>query len=67
MVCVCVLHTGANPLQTNALGHTARAYAKEGDVSAALQEWEGKVGHAPLSQTHTHSNRHSDRAESGSE
>lgn len=41
---VCVhLHTGANPLQTNGLGHTARAYAKEGEVSTVLQEWEGKV------------------------
>lgn len=38
-----VLHTGANPLQTNGLGHTARAYAKEGDVSTVLQQWEGKV------------------------
>uniref|UniRef100_A0A7N6F702 Mitochondrial disaggregase n=1 Tax=Anabas testudineus TaxID=64144 RepID=A0A7N6F702_ANATE len=33
---------GANPLQTNALGHTARAYAKEGEVGTVLQEWEGK-------------------------
>uniref|UniRef100_A0A3Q2SRQ7 ClpB family mitochondrial disaggregase n=1 Tax=Fundulus heteroclitus TaxID=8078 RepID=A0A3Q2SRQ7_FUNHE len=24
------------------MGHTARTYAKEGEVSAALQEWEGK-------------------------
>lgn len=40
---LCVLHTGANPLQTNGLGHTARAYAKEGDVSTVLQQWEGKV------------------------
>lgn len=36
--------TGANPLQTNGLGHTARAYAKEGEVSTVLLEWEGKVG-----------------------
>uniref|UniRef100_H2M6K6 ClpB family mitochondrial disaggregase n=1 Tax=Oryzias latipes TaxID=8090 RepID=H2M6K6_ORYLA len=34
--------TGANPLQTNGLGHTARAYAKEGEVSTVLLEWEGK-------------------------
>uniref|UniRef100_A0A671VNW0 Mitochondrial disaggregase n=1 Tax=Sparus aurata TaxID=8175 RepID=A0A671VNW0_SPAAU len=37
---------GANPLQTNGLGHTARAYAKEGDVSTVLQEWEGKFQEA---------------------
>lgn len=37
------LHTGANPLQTNVLGHTARTYAKEGEVGTILQEWEGKV------------------------
>ncbi|XP_075871093.1 mitochondrial disaggregase [Nelusetta ayraudi] len=37
-----LLEAGANPMQTNTLGHTARAYAKEGEVSAALQEWEGK-------------------------
>lgn len=42
-MCVCVLHTGANPLQTNSLGHAARAYAKEGEVGTILQEWEGKV------------------------
>uniref|UniRef100_A0A3P9Q3C5 ClpB family mitochondrial disaggregase n=1 Tax=Poecilia reticulata TaxID=8081 RepID=A0A3P9Q3C5_POERE len=33
---------GANPLQTNSLGHMARAYAKEGEVNTVLQEWEGK-------------------------
>lgn len=37
-----LLEAGANPLQTNGLGHTARAYAKEGEVSTVLQEWEGK-------------------------
>ncbi|XP_034024082.1 caseinolytic peptidase B protein homolog [Thalassophryne amazonica] len=37
-----LLEAGANPLQTNGLGHTARAYAKEGEVSKLLQEWEGK-------------------------
>ncbi|KAM7413173.1 hypothetical protein PAMA_020514 [Pampus argenteus] len=37
-----LLDAGANPLQTNGLGHTARVYAKEGDVSTLLQEWEGK-------------------------
>uniref|UniRef100_A0A1A8GX06 Mitochondrial disaggregase n=1 Tax=Nothobranchius korthausae TaxID=1143690 RepID=A0A1A8GX06_9TELE len=37
-----LLEAGANPLQTNGLGHTPRAYAKEGEVSTALQEWEGK-------------------------
>lgn len=41
---VCVLHTGANPMLTNGLGHTARAYAKEGDVKTMLEEWEVKVG-----------------------
>lgn len=40
---VCSCHTGASPLQTNGVGHTARAYAKEGEVSTLLQEWEGKV------------------------
>ncbi|KAM4566365.1 mitochondrial disaggregase [Odontesthes bonariensis] len=37
-----LLEAGANPLQTNGLGHTAQAYAKEGEVSTVLQEWEGK-------------------------
>uniref|UniRef100_A0A6Q2Y4T4 ClpB homolog, mitochondrial AAA ATPase chaperonin n=1 Tax=Esox lucius TaxID=8010 RepID=A0A6Q2Y4T4_ESOLU len=37
-----LLEKGANPLQTNALGHTARAYAKEGELHTLLQEWEGK-------------------------
>ncbi|KAG7226041.1 hypothetical protein INR49_018651, partial [Caranx melampygus] len=37
---------GANPLQTNGLGHTARAYAKDGEVSTVLQEWEGKFQEA---------------------
>uniref|UniRef100_A0A673B704 ClpB homolog, mitochondrial AAA ATPase chaperonin n=1 Tax=Sphaeramia orbicularis TaxID=375764 RepID=A0A673B704_9TELE len=37
-----LLEAGANPLQTNALGHTARSYAKEGEVGTVLQEWEGK-------------------------
>ncbi|KAM9318958.1 mitochondrial disaggregase [Pholidichthys leucotaenia] len=37
-----LLEAGANPLQTNGLGHTPRAYAKEGEVGKALQEWEGK-------------------------
>ncbi|XP_031608580.1 caseinolytic peptidase B protein homolog [Oreochromis aureus] len=37
-----LLEAGANPLQTNGVGHTARAYAKEGEVSTLLQEWEGK-------------------------
>lgn len=41
-----LLEAGANPLQTNALGHTARAYAKEGDVSKVLQEFEGKFQEA---------------------
>lgn len=40
---LCVLHTGANPLQTNGLGHAARAYAKEGEVGKVLLEFEGKV------------------------
>ncbi|XP_071353484.1 mitochondrial disaggregase [Trachinotus anak] len=41
-----LLEAGANPLQTNGLGHTARAYAKEGEVSQVLQEWEGKFQEA---------------------
>ncbi|XP_044058851.1 caseinolytic peptidase B protein homolog isoform X4 [Siniperca chuatsi] len=41
-----LLEAGANPLLTNSLGHTARAYAKEGEVSTALQEWEGKFQEA---------------------
>ncbi|XP_040901415.1 caseinolytic peptidase B protein homolog [Toxotes jaculatrix] len=44
-VCM-LLEAGANPLQTNGLGHTPRAYAKEGEVSKALQEWEGKFQEA---------------------
>lgn len=42
-VCICTLHTGANPLLTNGLGHTAQAYAKEGNVKTILQEYESKV------------------------
>eukprot|EP00064_Thunnus_orientalis_P012417 superscaffoldBa00001902_g12452 len=38
-----LLDAGANPMQSNGLGHTARAYAKEGEVSTLLQEWEGKA------------------------
>nr|XP_057935420.1 mitochondrial disaggregase [Doryrhamphus excisus] len=41
-----LLEFGANPLQTNALGHSARAYAKEGEVGTLLQEWEGKFQEA---------------------
>ncbi|XP_029373470.1 caseinolytic peptidase B protein homolog [Echeneis naucrates] len=41
-----LLEAGANPLQTNALEHTARAYAKEGEVNSVLQEWEGKFQEA---------------------
>ncbi|XP_078102503.1 mitochondrial disaggregase [Sander vitreus] len=41
-----LLEAGANPLQTNGLGHTARAYAKEGEVSTVLQEFEGKFQEA---------------------
>ncbi|KAM9801515.1 mitochondrial disaggregase [Neosynchiropus ocellatus] len=41
-----LLESGANPLKTNGLGHTARAYAKEGEVSGLLQEWEGKFQEA---------------------
>ncbi|CAL8373521.1 unnamed protein product [Gadus morhua 'NCC'] len=33
---------GANPLQTNGLGHAPRSYAKEGELHKVLQEWEGK-------------------------
>ncbi|XP_037631462.1 caseinolytic peptidase B protein homolog [Sebastes umbrosus] len=40
--CRMLLDAGANPLQTNGLGHAARAYAKEGEVSTVLQEFEGK-------------------------
>ncbi|XP_036817756.1 caseinolytic peptidase B protein homolog isoform X2 [Oncorhynchus mykiss] len=41
-----LLEKGANPLQTNALGHTARAYAKEGELHTLLLEWEGKFQEA---------------------
>ncbi|KAJ0022188.1 hypothetical protein NQD34_009678 [Periophthalmus magnuspinnatus] len=41
-----LLEAGANPLQTNGLGHTPRAYAKDGDVGRLLQEWEGKFQEA---------------------
>ncbi|KAM9441630.1 mitochondrial disaggregase-like [Salvelinus alpinus] len=41
-VCM-LLENGANPLQTNALGHTASAYAKEGELHTLLQEWRDKV------------------------
>ncbi|KAK5868509.1 hypothetical protein PBY51_009516 [Eleginops maclovinus] len=37
-----LLESGANPLHTNGLGHTARAYAKDGEVSTVLTEFEGK-------------------------
>ncbi|KAJ4923114.1 hypothetical protein JOQ06_021358 [Pogonophryne albipinna] len=37
-----LLESGANPLQTNGLGHTARAYAKDGEVSTVLTEFEAK-------------------------
>uniref|UniRef100_A0A3B4D7P7 Mitochondrial disaggregase n=1 Tax=Pygocentrus nattereri TaxID=42514 RepID=A0A3B4D7P7_PYGNA len=33
---------GANPLQTNELGHTPLAYAKEGEMHTVLKEWEGE-------------------------
>uniref|UniRef100_A0AAQ4P9R4 ClpB family mitochondrial disaggregase n=1 Tax=Gasterosteus aculeatus aculeatus TaxID=481459 RepID=A0AAQ4P9R4_GASAC len=38
-----LLDAGANPLQTNGLGHTPRSYAKEGEASKVLQEFEGKA------------------------
>ncbi|KAK2847095.1 hypothetical protein Q5P01_010094 [Channa striata] len=41
-----LLEAGANPLQTNGLGHTPRAYAKEGEVNAELKEWEDKFQEA---------------------
>ncbi|KAM3875578.1 mitochondrial disaggregase [Diretmus argenteus] len=41
-----LLEAGANPLQTNGLGHAARAYAKEGELNTLLQEWEGKFQEA---------------------
>ncbi|XP_077422863.1 mitochondrial disaggregase isoform X3 [Vanacampus margaritifer] len=41
-----LLQFGANPLQANGLGHNARTYAKEGEVSTLLQEWEGKFQEA---------------------
>ncbi|XP_072317924.1 mitochondrial disaggregase [Eucyclogobius newberryi] len=40
-----LLEAGANPLQTNGLGHTPGAYAK-GEVGTLLQEWEGKFHEA---------------------
>ncbi|TWW77452.1 Caseinolytic peptidase B protein -like protein [Takifugu flavidus] len=41
-----LLEAGANPMLTNGLGHTARAYAKEGDVKTMLEEWEVKFQEA---------------------
>ncbi|XP_061924188.1 mitochondrial disaggregase [Entelurus aequoreus] len=41
-----LLEFGANPLHINGLGHTAQAYAKEGEVRTVLQEWEGKFQEA---------------------
>uniref|UniRef100_A0A667ZVH1 ClpB family mitochondrial disaggregase n=1 Tax=Myripristis murdjan TaxID=586833 RepID=A0A667ZVH1_9TELE len=41
-----LLEAGANPLQSNGLGHTPRAYAKEGELNTLLQEWEGKFQEA---------------------
>ncbi|XP_036418637.1 caseinolytic peptidase B protein homolog [Colossoma macropomum] len=37
-----LLEAGANPLQTNELGHTPLAYAKEGEMHTVLKEWESK-------------------------
>uniref|UniRef100_A0A4W4EC10 Clp ATPase C-terminal domain-containing protein n=1 Tax=Electrophorus electricus TaxID=8005 RepID=A0A4W4EC10_ELEEL len=37
-----LLEEGANPLQTNDLGHTPLAYAKEGEMHTLLKEWESK-------------------------
>ncbi|XP_030634630.1 caseinolytic peptidase B protein homolog [Chanos chanos] len=37
-----LLEAGANPLQTNDLGHTPLAYAKEGELQTVLKEWEKK-------------------------
>ncbi|CAL8351363.1 unnamed protein product [Lota lota] len=37
-----LLEAGANPLQTNSLGHAPRSYAKEGELHKVLQEWEDK-------------------------
>ncbi|XP_056298101.1 caseinolytic peptidase B protein homolog [Pseudoliparis swirei] len=37
-----LLEAGANPLQSNGLGHTARSYAKDGEASSVLQEYEDK-------------------------
>ncbi|XP_067363918.1 mitochondrial disaggregase isoform X2 [Channa argus] len=45
-----LLEAGANPLQTNGLGHTARAYAKDGEVSAVLKDWENKFQEAQAQQ-----------------
>ncbi|XP_056466772.1 caseinolytic peptidase B protein homolog [Gadus chalcogrammus] len=47
-----LLEAGANPLQTNGLGHAPRSYAKEGELHKVLQEWEGKVQHTHT-RTHT--------------
>ncbi|KAG9335259.1 hypothetical protein JZ751_005439 [Albula glossodonta] len=41
-----LLEAGANPLQTNDMGHTPLAYAKEGEMQALLKEWEGKFQEA---------------------
>ncbi|KAJ8410854.1 hypothetical protein AAFF_G00188110 [Aldrovandia affinis] len=41
-----LLEAGANPLQTNDMGHTPLAYAKEGELQTLLKEWEGKFQEA---------------------
>lgn len=37
-----LLEAGADPLQTNELGHTPLVYAKEGEMHTLLKEWEAK-------------------------
>ncbi|XP_051966730.1 caseinolytic peptidase B protein homolog [Xyrauchen texanus] len=37
-----LLEAGANPLRKNDLGHTALAYARDGEMSTVLKEWETK-------------------------
>ncbi|KAJ8368098.1 hypothetical protein SKAU_G00081260 [Synaphobranchus kaupii] len=41
-----LLEAGANPLQTNDIGHKPVAYAKEGELYTLLKDWEGKFQEA---------------------
>ncbi|XP_035241261.1 caseinolytic peptidase B protein homolog [Anguilla anguilla] len=41
-----LLEAGANPLQSNSMGHKPVAYAKEGELYTLLKDWEGKFQEA---------------------